>query len=102
MRVVGTWFSPPLAKWGVAALLGTGIATVNRLPNILASYPTAVPLRTFEAISGVSLFVAVFLAYILSRAMTHPIPSSAPISSASTRRWWTVPAISTLAVTSLS
>ena len=53
-----------MAKWGVAALLGTGIATVNRLPNILASYPTAVPLRTFEAICGVSLFVAVLFGYV--------------------------------------
>jgi hypothetical protein len=52
-----------LANWALAALFGTALATLNNLPNILASYPTAVPLRTFEAITGVSLLVAVLFGY---------------------------------------
>ena len=52
-----------LAIWALAALFGTALVTLNSLPNILASYPTAVPLRTFEAITGVSLFVAVLFGY---------------------------------------
>ena len=52
-----------LANWALAALFGTALVSLNNLPGILASYPTAIPLRTFEAITGVSLFVAVLFAY---------------------------------------
>ncbi len=52
-----------LSGWALAALAGSALVVVNGLPNILSSYPTAVPLRTFEAITGVSLFVAVLVGY---------------------------------------
>jgi hypothetical protein len=52
-----------LAIWALAALFGTALVTLNSLPNILANYPTAIPLRTFEAITGVSLFVAVLFGF---------------------------------------
>jgi membrane protease YdiL (CAAX protease family) len=52
-----------LAGWALAALAGTALVVFNGIPNVMANYQTAIPLRTFEAITGVSLFVAVLVAY---------------------------------------
>ena len=52
-----------LAGWAMAALAGTALVVFNGIPNVMANYQTAIPLRTFEAITGVSLFVAVLVGY---------------------------------------
>ncbi|MGZ4818631.1 MAG: CPBP family intramembrane glutamic endopeptidase [Terriglobales bacterium] len=55
-----------LSKWALVALAGTALVTITGIPQLLANYPTAIPLRTFEAISGVSLFLAILLSYTLA------------------------------------
>jgi hypothetical protein len=52
-----------MAKWALAALAGSALATFSNLPSVMATYPTAIPLATFKAIMSVSLFLAVLFGF---------------------------------------
>ena len=55
-----------LSKWALAALAGSLLVVGTGIPQVFANYKTEEPLRTFEAIAGVSFFIAVLMTYALA------------------------------------
>ena len=55
-----------LAKWALVVLAGTVLTTADNLPQILANYATAMPLKIYAAVVGVSVFVLVLFSFVMA------------------------------------
>lgn len=89
-----------MAKWALAALVGTAIVTLNNLPSVLANYPTAGPLGTFKAMMSVSLFIALLFGFVyISSVLTGARNLTSGAAVAPVSNWYSATAAANVSST---